>query len=412
MQKAVVYLCFISALQGATVRIAETADGWRILRDGKPFYVKGAVGDAHLDQLRAAGANSVRIGAAGLDRAAENGFMALAGLPLGIQRRGFDYEDPAQLEQQRARIAAIVLQYKDHPALLVWNIGNEPEIRTTEAQRRPMWQEVDRLARLVKELDPNHPVIAVIGGQYKQVLHEVKALCPSLDAIGLNSYQDMLTLPEDVAREGWNRAYLVTEFGPRGHWQVSKTPWKVPIEDTSTEKAAFYEQAYRHAVSGQRQCLGSYVFYWSQKQEKTHTWYGMFLPDGSRTEAIDTMTRLWTGADPPNRCPKVSRIRCTPGGDTPQVHKPGTVLSCSVDASDPENDPLTVTWDLRPDKADDPGVGGDYEPPVAPIVGAVTVKAGRATVQMPETPGNVRLFVYVHDGHGNAATANLPLSVE
>ena len=42
-------------------------------------------------------------------------------------------------------------------------------------------------------------------------------------------------------------------------------------------------------------CLGTYAFKWGHKQEATPTWFGMFLPDGRRTPAIDTMTELWSG---------------------------------------------------------------------------------------------------------------------
>ena len=86
-----------------------------------------------------------------------------------------------------------------------------------------------------------------------------------------------------------------TEFGPRGHWQVEKTAWKLPIEDNCSQKADFYRQAYEHAVQGQLNCLGAFVFHWDQHHEKTHTWYAMFLEDGSHTEAVDVMTFLWSG---------------------------------------------------------------------------------------------------------------------
>jgi hypothetical protein len=160
-------------------------------------------------------------------------------------------------------------------------------------------------------------------------------------------------------------------------------------------------------------CLGSYVFYWSQKQEKTHTWYGLFLEDGSRTGAIDVMSRLWTGKEPANRCPVISKIRATPGGESPSTHAPGARFSAEVTVTDPDHDPLDVRWDLRPDVADNPNVGGDYEPSVEPIPGSILQPQGaRVTVQLPEKPGNYRLFVYARDGRGNAATANLALRIQ
>jgi hypothetical protein len=402
-----------TALPAAVVRIEKTAAGYQFLRDGKPFLIKGAVARDKFDQLAAAGANAARTSPQNLDELQRHGLCALVGLPLGNPRKGFNYEDPAAIEKQRDRIRETVNRYKRHPAVLLWAIGNEPEIHTTAEQRRSLWREVNEIAKLVKSMDPDHPVITVIGDAYRRILHEVRDQVPAIDAIGLNAYVDMLTMPEDVKAQGWDRPWLVSEFGPRGHWQVPKTPWRVPIEDTSSEKAAFYERAYRHAVLEQPACLGSFVFLWYAKQEKTHTWYGMFLDDGSRTESVDVMTRLWSGRDPANRSPRIGRILATPGGEAPAIHKPSAQLDAEVQVSDPDGDPLKVTWDLRPDVADNPNVGGDFEESVPPIPGSILSSEGsKARVQVPAKPGNYRLFVYAHDGKGNAATANLALRVE
>ena len=404
------------------VRIEKTDTGWRLLRDGEPYFILGAVvGESgSLDLLKDAGANSIRTHAGMLDEAQRCGFSALVRLPLGNPRHGFDYANAARVKRQFKEARAIVRKHRHHPALLLWNLGNEPEIFTTREQRVPLLKEANRMAEMVKREDPNHPVMMVIGGEYAEMLHEVNELCPALDLIGLNSYAQMLTLPEDVAREGWTRPYVITEFGPRGHWQVPKTDWRVPIEDNAEEKAAFYERAYRHAVEGQPSCLGSYVFYWAHKQEKTHTWYGMFLPDGSRTPAIDMMTRLWTGRWPANRCPTLGtpalRVTHADGRSMERfgTFRAGETLEAQVTVHDRDGDALRVSWDLRPDVADNPNVGGDWEPSVEPIPGVITAAhpdSPRAQVTLPGA-GKYRLFVYVHDGQGNATTANMPLLIE
>jgi len=401
----------------SVVRIVRAANGYRLERDGRPYFIKGAVGSAHLGRLVAAGGNSIRAGVRDLDRAHRLGLTVLANLPFGKQRWGFDYKDAGRVAEQLGQLRDLVSRHKNHPALLMWAIGNELEIATNAEQRAPLWTALNEAAAMIHELDPSHPVITPMGCDFifQRILPELDSLCPDLDAVGLNAYADMLRLPEEVAKQGWKRPYVITEFGPRGHWQVPKTPWGMPIEDNSTEKAAFYRRAYLHAVAGRPQCLGSYVFHWNQHHEKTHTWYGMFLPDGSPTEAVDAMTELWTGKPPANRCPRMGPggLALEPAGSSsgePGVFACGAILRGRADVSDPDGDPVSVTWDLRKDVADNPNVGGDREEPVQPIAGAVTSASGmEATIRLPTGPGPYRIFMYAHDAHGAAATANVPV---
>jgi hypothetical protein len=54
----------------------------------------------------------------------------------------------------------------------------------------------------------------------------------------------------ELKRQGLDRPYVITEFGPFGWWQVEKTPWGAELEPTSTAKAITYRQSY--AAAGHR----------------------------------------------------------------------------------------------------------------------------------------------------------------
>ena len=57
----VVMLCNTTArAEAIPVELKKTDKGWQLLRDGKPYFIRGAGGSAGLQKLAAAGANSVR----------------------------------------------------------------------------------------------------------------------------------------------------------------------------------------------------------------------------------------------------------------------------------------------------------------------------------------------------------------
>ena len=76
-----------------------------------------------------------------------------------------------------------VLKYKDHPALLVWGIGNEVDLKYGNFK---VWETIEILAKFIKEVDPNHPTMTVIRSRsFKNFSHK-KIL--SIDILGINVY--------------------------------------------------------------------------------------------------------------------------------------------------------------------------------------------------------------------------------
>lgn len=399
--------------KAAGVQLRKTSDGWELTRNGTPYFIRGAGGDGSKELLAKLGGNSVRTWGTDdlqqkLDEAHKHGLTIAVGIWLGHERHGFSYNDPAQIAQQKEKVREAVTRFKDHPAVLLWGLGNEME-GYEKGDNPAIWKAVNDLALLVKELDPHHPtmtVIAEIGGDRVPSIHR---LCPAIDIVGINSYAGASSLSQRYRDAGGTKPYILTEFGPPGSWEISKNAWGAALEPSSTEKAISYRRTHQKAVVDAKDlCLGSYAFLWGHKQEATATWFGMLLPDGTRLAAADEMSSFWSGKIPSNRCPQIERLSVEGSTDI----DPDTVIKAKLVASDPENDPLTIRWILQADPVSYK-VGGDAEaaPPTFPKA-ILVATAHAAEVRMPSSGGGYRLFAYVYDGQGGAAVANVPLHVK
>jgi hypothetical protein len=139
----------------------------------------------------------------------------------------------------------------------------------------------------------------------------------------------------------------------------------------------------------------------------------MHLPSGERTEAVNVMQFLWTGKWPANRAPRIEDLRIDGRAATDKVYlKPGTVHHATARCSDPEKDPLVIRWEVMAEVARAGAYAGQGEKPSTPMPELIEKAAGpELTFKAPGTEGAYRLFLYVTDGHGNGATANLPFYV-
>ncbi|MDX1545773.1 MAG: glycoside hydrolase family 2 TIM barrel-domain containing protein, partial [Rhodothermales bacterium] len=322
----------------------------------------------------------------------------------------FDYDDEQAVAEQLERVREEVLKYKDHPALLIWGIGNELNLGATNPK---VWDAVNEISEMIHEVDPHHLTTTMLAGIDSTLVREIQARAPDLDLLSIQMYADIENLPERIEDAGWDGPYMVTEWGATGHWEVEKTPWGAPIENTSSVKADLYRTRYETAIApDSAQGVGSYVFLWGQKQERTPTWYGLFLPTGEETESVDVMHYLWNGEWPENRAPRLEAAtldgRTAYDGITLQ---PGQAYPAEVVSRDPDGDPLRYAWEVR-EESTDLGEGGDDEREPDLVPGAVdTPDAARVNVTAPREPGAYRLFVYVYDGQGSAAHANIPFYV-
>ena len=162
--------------------------------------------------------------------------------------------------------------------------------------------------------------------------------------------------------------------------------------------------------------MGSFVFLWGQKEERTPTWFGLFvesgvegLPlDGQPTPAVEVMERLWKQTDAPAVAPVVSSI--TAGGKPAvqnPVFAPGEKFEVSVGVESGRG--TRYMWEILRE-ATRTATGGAYEP--RPERYGNTCVTRRPVLKTRiDSVGNYRVYCYAISAEGYAATANIPVSV-
>jgi hypothetical protein len=345
-----------------------------------------------------------------LDEAWQHGIYVTMGIEVARERHGFDYDDEAAVAEQFNRIKAEVEELKDHPALIIWAIGNELNLRATNPK---VWDAVNDLSKMIHEVDPNHLTTTTLAGIDKGLVDNIKQRAPDLDLLSVQMYADIVNLPKYIEETGWEGPYIVTEWGATGHWEVGQTEWSAPIENNSTVKADFYLERYKTAIAPYTdQCLGSYVFLWGQKQERTPTWYGIFMENGNETESVDVMHFIWNGEWLANRTPKLVEFKLDGKTAYDNINlKVGEKYEVTTIIEDPDSDNIEYVWDVKPESTD-LGDGGDFESTPPSLEGLVSGEGPNVEFTAPEEGGAYRIFIYANDGNGHTAHANIPFLVK
>jgi len=418
-------MCYMSPLLAGEmtaipVTLKESGGQYRLLRGGEPYEIRGAgLEFSDLDIFVSHGGNSIRTwrtdnpGLTGLqllDEAARLGITVVMCIEIGRERLGFDYDDEKAVADQLEFARGEVLKYKDHPALLAWMIGNEPNLNF---KNPGVFDAINDISLMIHELDGSHPTTTALAGFDSELAALAETRMPDLDFLSIQMYGDIVNLPRYIREVGYEKPFMVTEWGAIGHWEVRETSWGAPVEQNSSEKAANYLKSYEVAIaSNPEQVLGSYVFLWGQKQERTPTWYGMFLEDGTETETIDVMQYIWTGSWPDNRSPQINDMKLglkTSADDI--IVAAQSRQEASVSAGDPDQDELLYRWEIMKE-SEATQEGGDREEVPMALNGLFeNSDSDNVIFTAPAEPGAYRLFVYVLDGQGHAGHANIPFLV-
>lgn len=386
---------------------------WTFYRNGEPYYVKGAGGQVYMDLLIEIGGNSIRTWGIEnaqelLDEAHSKNISVMMGLWVQHERHGFDYDDEDAVKRQLDHFTDFVDEFKDHPAILLWGIGNEVDLNYKNTK---VWNAIQDIAAMCHRLDPNHPTTTVTAGLDKKEVELIMANAPDIDVYSVNTYGDIGAVHDNIKKFGWDGPYMITEWGPNGHWESPQTEWGAAIEEDANVKADRYKERYdKHIKANRARCIGSYVFLWGQKQETTSTWYGLFTEDGKCSPVIEVLNNEWEGQSR-TKAPKIKKCELAEFNTSNIYVRSDSTLTLNYQIDNPANSRLKYVLQIVPESTDKKS-GGDAESAPQPIYGlAIRKKEGKITFRAPLKLGAYRAYFYVYDRDGNFTGKNIPFYV-
>ncbi len=411
------------ARAGSVVEVVGTQGDWQLLVDGAPFEVRGltwgpAVEDArsYLPDLASMGVNTIRTWGTDestlplLDAAADHGIKVIAGFwlqPGGGPGSGgcVDYVNDWDYKGWMLyQMNLWVEEYRDHPAVLMWSVGNESLLglgncydgAELEEQRAAYAEYVNIAALEIKDLDSAHPVTSTDAWTGAWPYYDAHS--PDLDLYAINSYGSVCDLRQTWEDGGYTKPYLLTEGGPAGEWEVEDDVNGVPLEPTDVEKRDGYPAAWECLMAHEGVALGATMFHYGVESDFGGVWFNL-VPDGERRLAYHAVARMYGGQVPANSPPVITDLTAEGRTAVPA----GSTFTLSADVHDPDGDPLDHEVKLSSKYVDDDGSLRDAE--------FTRAADGTLTVTAPGRLGVWKVYLLVRDGRGNVGIETTSVNV-
>lgn len=401
----------------AKLKITASEKGYQLSQNDQALFIKGAAGEGHLIELQNTGGNTLRL----YDYFVTDSLLTLADslginiiLDLDLPRvaKPFDYHDVAKVDSLVEAVKSNVRSMMHHPSIVVWNIGNE--ICPPSWKMAAPWRTIGRIAQELKSLDPSRLTSTAIP-LHPTPLIQARMFANELDFLSINAFKLTLSITPywEYCLPCWDGPYLYSEIGPMGTWQVEANDWNVHQEWSDRRKTEYLAYMYEHFLPQEPNCLGSCAFFWGFKQERTHTWYSLFSDQGEKTPMIDELEKVWQGKYPNNRAPIIENLKVSDAHQGKNVTlKADSVYQAIVHITDPENDTLSISWEIYHEGDYRHKFNGEGENRPQALTGLILSSHDSIVeFKVPDSPGDYRLFVYARDGHNNFGSFNIPFFV-
>ncbi len=408
--------------ENRTVFIKKTETGHQLYRNGNPFYIQGATGIGHLKDLADIGGNTIRvydtinIGYI-LDEAQKYNLAVIVDIPIPAYSDKYDYYSNPHINYSlKQRIVSIVRKHRDHPALLLWNLGNELNYPPV------FWKNnfinvFNELLDIIQREDSNHPVGTTLYGVGRRQLVSFYFHSPQIDFLSFNIFGNIKYLKNRLEQFSLlfnSFPYYISELASDGYWESERTSWNAPIEQTTSKKMEQIRVRYESILNlKDGACLGSLIFYWGNKHEITFTWFSLF-DNNYKSEIIKEMERFW-GKSNKKLCliGLEYMLVDTKGAADNIVFAPNELKVAELSIKDCYKDSLRIKWEIFPEdwftSTDDNTL--IFSNALKPIENIVFSQKNTTTFTTPSIEGPYRIFAYVYDQNGYFASANTPFYV-
>jgi tetratricopeptide (TPR) repeat protein len=197
---------------------------------------------------------------------------------------GTDYSNPVHQKNMMDYVRQMVMEFKDEPYILMWILGNENNYGVaSNADKNPVayFKFVNEVAKMIKSIDPNHPV-AICNGD---TLYADKfgKYAPDVDAYGANVYRGDYGFGSfwDEVKEQSDKPAFITEYGAPAFGGASMTYEEGQQAQADYHKGNWLDILYNSAgyKEGAGNSVGGMAFEWVDE------WWKDYSPSVHDTKA-------------------------------------------------------------------------------------------------------------------------------
>ena len=342
------------------VKVIQTDGTWSFMLNNQPFEAKGvtfgydhdvANYDAYFEELTFLGVNSIRLWATNentrslLDAAHRHNIKVMVGIWMRHGRPGmedddsFDYLNDAQGKEDMYNNALeVVAQFKEHPAVLTWGVGNEVYLNTaTDEEKEAYSKLLEKVCSAIKASDPMHPITSVEAWTFGLPWWEKHV--PSLDIYGINCYGPGAdVLPVELKKMNITKPYVITEYGVTGEWDSQTDANGVIIEPSDERKYLEIATGYKDWIQPKPTCLGVYFFHYANGTDHLAPWLLTHV-NGLKRPQFWAIRNAFTGEEPVNHPPAIENFE-VPNGP----FESGSWIEVNLETKDKEEDDLEISF--------------------------------------------------------------------